>query len=1260
MLLIKGETMSEKSNDDIQIKEIFSSDQISIDPDEQVAYIYPILQNMLNAFVIFDSVFDDQGNFISYRFVYINEAYEQITDVKNDEVKGKTVHEVWPETEDSWIQKYGHVAMTGETLVFDNYHEPTKKLYHCRVYRPWETNKRFCVIFEDINEQRSKEIELQQKTEEIEAMNEELRAQNEKIQQAYEELLESEKKLNEAQRLASIGDFTWNVQTGEVTWSQGMYDLLGYDIDDKINLEKVNQKIHHPEDVDRVMEWLHGGMDKGLSKLTPNEYRLIRKNGETITVHAEGNIAYRDEKPYMIFGTCQDITKRLQAEDEIRKLSQFPIQNPNPVMRIAKNGKVMFSNNAGKLILKKWNIHENHLTGEPLENIKKALETEGPVTSVLALENKFFSLTYAHIPDSDLVNIYGLDITDLEKTSNELQQKTEEIEAMNEELRAQNEELEHMFLKIKESEEKFRSIFDNVSEGLIYADLKGSIIEVNNELCNIVDIEKDELIGKKAPTLAKKILHVKMIDPVVQKIGQLLKGKPIEPFEIEYNERILEINASVQKKSKRIIGIIRDVTELKKAEREIAEREQLLRFAVEQNPIPVIIANAPDVNILYHNNAAENLLVKPTNITEIKLEEQRENWPTFYPDGTPYKVEDLPLTRAIQKGDITKNTEIIVRHGDIDHWINVSAAPLRNEEGAIIAGIVTFPEITEQKEILKALEKAKQTAEDYLNISSEIIVAIDNNGTITLMNESGHKLLGYEKDELIGRNWFDTCLPENVRKEVKEVFDQIMRGKIENVQNHENIVITKIGEEKTILWHNTILKDDDGNIIGSLSSGEDITIRKEEEVALQNAIVQQQEAVKAGNVGLWDWDLKTNNVHYSKEWKRQIGYEEDEISDDFKEWQSRVHPDDLQPTLDRVNESIRLKRSTHEVEFRFRHKDGSYRWILAQASIILDENGDPAHMIGSHVDITEEKEAIKEIENIWNFSPDLLCVADYTTTTFIKINPSFTKTLGYSEEDLLNKSFLEFVHPDDKQKTIDVIEEELKLGNVVINFTNRNLCKDGSYRYLNWISRPDKETGLTYAIARDVTEQVQMQEKIKTGEKLLREIGKMAHVGGWELDAETQKVSWSEETYRIHEIPMDQEPPLGDAINFFHPDDRSILQEALQNALENGEPYDLTLRFISAKGKQLITHTMCQPIIENGKVVKLFGTFQDVTELKKAQEELRKHRDHLEEIVKERTDELKEQNKELQRMNKLFAGREFRIKELRDKVEELENKLDEE
>ncbi len=105
------------------------------------------------------------------------------------------------------------------------------------------------------------------------------------------------------------------------------------------------------------------------------------------------------------------------------------------------------------------------------------------------------------------------------------------------------------------------------------------------------------------------------------------------------------------------------------------------------------------------------------------------------------------------------------------------------------------------------------------------------------------------------------------------------------------------------------------------------------------------------------WDLRTNRSYYSPEWKRQLGYDEDEIGDDHAEWEQRVHPDDLPRAQANTQAYLAAPWPNFEQEFRMRHKDGSYRWILTQAALVYDETGSATHMFGSHIDITETKRA---------------------------------------------------------------------------------------------------------------------------------------------------------------------------------------------------------------------------------------------------------------------------------------------------------------
>ena len=125
----------------------------------------------------------------------------------------------------------------------------------------------------------------------------------------------------------------------------------------------------------------------------------------------------------------------------------------------------------------------------------------------------------------------------------------------------------------------------------------------------------------------------------------------------------------------------------------------------------------------------------------------------------------------------------------------------------------------------------------------------------------------------------------------------------------------------------------------------------------------------------------------------------------------------------------------------------------------------------------------EDLAQIFSMSLDMICIADITRATFIKVNPAFTAILGHSKEALLNKPFLDFVHPDDIRPTRNVVEEKLKTGAKVINFENRYRCKDGSYRWLSWVSHPNPDQGVTYAIARDITRAKLIDKKLKESEK---------------------------------------------------------------------------------------------------------------------------------------------------------------------------------
>lgn len=121
-------------------------------------------------------------------------------------------------------------------------------------------------------------------------------------------------------------------------------------------------------------------------------------------------------------------------------------------------------------------------------------------------------------------------------------------------------------------------------------------------------------------------------------------------------------------------------------------------------------------------------------------------------------------------------------------------------------------------------------------------------------------------------------------------------------------------------------------------------------------------------------------------------------------------------------------------------------------------------------------------------SSDLICVAELDSFHFKKINPAFESVLGYTPREVLDKNFLDFIHPDDVEPTITQVEEILSRGEKVLNFANRYRCKDGSYRWLEWVTNPIPEENLSYSIARDITDQRRIQHELEQYRNHLEEL----------------------------------------------------------------------------------------------------------------------------------------------------------------------------
>lgn len=231
----------------------------------------------------------------------------------------------------------------------------------------------------------------------------------------------------------------------------------------------------------------------------------------------------------------------------------------------------------------------------------------------------------------------------------------------------------------------------------------------------------------------------------------------------------------------------------------------------------------------------------------------------------------------------------------------------------------------------------------------------------------------------------------------------------------------------------------------------------------------------------------------------------------------------------------------------------------------------------------------------FNETTDLICIANLEGF-FLKVNNAFTKTLGYTEEELLAKQFINYVHPEDIEKTIQEIYN-LNEGINTIDFSNRYIKKDGSFIYLQWISTINKKTNIIFAIARDVTIVETTKEQLLLSEKLLNESQKMAKIGSWEVSLETHELIWSEELYNIFEIDPAIKDNLYDLhINSIDSEYIDSFNKQIEHAIKQKQHYEVEYKITCNDGSKKWISGYGEPVLNSyGKIIKLRGIAKDIT-----------------------------------------------------------------
>lgn len=482
----------------------------------------------------------------------------------------------------------------------------------------------------------------------------------------------------------------------------------------------------------------------------------------------------------------------------------------------------------------------------------------------------------------------------------------------------------------------------------------------------------------------------------------------------------------------------------------------------------------------------------------------REGWP---------EVADFSdeVMQRVMRGEtlsFRQREMTLHRHGRPEQvWLDMDFSPITDEKDVILGVLGIVVETTEKYHANQTLTLDRARLKTMFDQAPGFMALLSGPQHVyEMVNQAYLTLVGQR--EVLGKAVAE-AIPETVEQGFITILDKVYQSGVAFSSTAAPLTLLDAKGQPRQSYIDLVyqpLRDDTGAVFGIFVEGSDVTERVVAEMTLAVSEAKFRAFSQAMPHQLW-----TATTYGELDWFNEHVFKYSGLRlDDLKGngWAAIVHPDDLPAASKRWALSL-SSGAPYEVEFRLRRADGMYRWHLARAVPLRATDSTITAWIGTNTDIEVQKNSELRLEKLnanleqmvsartaerdrmWRLSTDVMLVADFNAI-IEAINPGFTTLLGWDENDILGKDFLQLIHPDDLAPTLEKVGA-LGDGANVYGFTNRYRCKDGSFRVLSWSAAPNDR--FIHAIGRDVTAEHEHAQAMRQAELALHQSQKMETIG---------------------------------------------------------------------------------------------------------------------------------------------------------------------